>query len=199
MFGPGDGVIGNVAAILEDGSGNHLYTETFLSETSFNVGAISSIADFEAQGAVLGGGVFHFAGTPGSAFGSSQVERADGGFSFGDAQASIDVDFANRTVGGGDSYLSVSIADSLISYSFNTMEFLNAVSFDDASNGAGVFGFDGGDFSGANVENALLLIRDGGSGAGETADVYFNFNDGMGGEGTGVIEMAPLEPSATDY
>lgn len=199
MVGPGDNFRGDLAAIISDNGENHLYTEIDLFDSGFNLAAISSMADFEARGAMLGGGVFHYVGTAGSAFGFSEVERAGGGFSFGDAEAEIDVNFANRTVGGGDSYLSVSIDDSFNSYSFNTVEFLNAVSFDEASNGAGVFGFGADDFSGSNIENALFLIRDGGSGAGDTADIYFNFNDGMGGEGTGVIELAPLEPGATDY
>ncbi|MFC2953367.1 FecR domain-containing protein [Marinicaulis aureus] len=195
MVGPGDDYLGDLAAIIEDGEGNHLYTEVNLSDSNFNIGAISSMADFEARGAVLGGGVFNFDG----GFDSAQVQRADGGFSFGNAFAGIDIDFASRTVGGGDSYVEIIISDALNSYAFNSVEFLSAVSFDDAANGAGVFGFGADEFSGSNIENALFLIRDGVGGAGETADIYFNFQDGMGGVGVGAIEQMTRQPGATDY
>ncbi len=195
MFGPGDGVIGNIAAILDDGEGNHLYTEAFLSETSFNVDAISTIAGLEQQGVALGGGVFHFE----NSFGFSEVQRADGGFSFGSAGASIDIDFAGRTVGGGESYITATIDDYTNLYYFDFFEFVSEMSFDDAANGAGVFGFGDADVTGANVENLLLLIRDGDGGAGESADVYFNFNDGMGGKGIGVIEEMTRQPGPTSF
>ncbi len=195
LFGPGDGVIGGIAAILEDGEGNHLYTEAFLSQTSFNVEPISTIAALDAVGVTLGGGVYNFDG----GFDFAQVQRADGGFSTGDVFAGIDIDFGSRTVGGGDSYVEIFISDPANSYTFNNLEFISAVSFDDAANGAGVFGFGADDFSGSNIENALFLIRDGVGGAGETADLFFNFQDGMGGEGVGVIEEMTRQPGATDY
>ncbi|WP_375206133.1 FecR domain-containing protein [Hyphococcus sp.] len=195
MFGPGDGVEGSIAAILEDGSGNHLYSEAFLSQTSFNVDPISTIAALDSQGVTLGGGVFRFDG----GFGSSSVQRADGGFSFGDAEASIDIDFDSRTVGGVESYVSVLIDDMFSNYTLDFVEFVGELSFDDASNGAGVFGFGDGDLSGSNVENLMLLIRDGSGGAGESADVFFNFNDGMGGNGVGVVEEMLRQQGATSF
>ncbi len=195
MVGPGDSFVGNLAAILDDGSGNHLYTEAFLSQTSFNVNAISSIAGLDARGVTLGGGIFNFDG----GFDYAEVLRSDGGYSFGSAFAGIDINFGSRTVGGGDSYLEISINDAANSYVFNSLEFISAMSFDDAANGAGVFGFGADEFSGSNVENALFLIRDGGGNAGETADIFFNFQDGMGGEGVGAIEQMTRQPGATDY
>ncbi|WP_375202852.1 hypothetical protein [Hyphococcus sp.] len=195
MVGPGDNFLGNIAAILADGAGNHLYTETPLYQTSFNVEQISTIADIDAVGVTLGGGVFNFDG----GFDFAEVQRADGGFSFGDAFAGIDIDFGSRTVGGGDSFLEININDSANSYAFNSVEFISAVSFDDAANGAGVFGFGADEFSGSNIQNALFLIRDDSGAAGETADLYFNFQDGMGGEGVGAIEQMTRQPGATDY
>ncbi|WP_428409111.1 hypothetical protein [Hyphococcus sp.] len=195
MFGPGDGLIGNIAAILEDDDGNHLYTEAFLSQTSFNVDAISTIAGLDQQGVTLGGGVFRFDG----GFDFSQVERADGGFSFGSAAASIDIDFGSRTVGGGESFITATIDDYTNLYYFDFFEFIAEKSFDDAANGVGVFGFGDADVTGSNVENIMLLIRDGDGGAGESADIYFNFNDGMGGEGVGVIEEMTRQPGPTSF
>ena len=84
-------------------------------------------------------------------------------------------------------------------YTLDFVEFVGELSFDDASNGAGVFGFGDGDLSGSNVENLMLLIRDGSGGAGESADVFFNFNDGMGGNGVGVVEEMLRQQGATSF
>jgi hypothetical protein len=192
LLGNFDGFGGDIAAILADDAGNHLYTEVQLFEDA-GIGGISTIAELEAQAVTLGGGDFYFDGRSGFG-GFVDLERADGSFASGGAVANFDINFANRTVGGGNSH----IAFDITSINLSVIEFLNVVSFDDAVSGAGVFGFGAGDFSGTNIENAMLLIRSGQViGAGESADVYFNFNDGAGGSGFGNINAMPLTQGAS--
>ncbi|PQA86849.1 FecR domain-containing protein [Hyphococcus luteus] len=198
IIGDGDGLEADIAAIVSDDAGNHLYTEVGAFQDS-GVPPLSTIAELEALAGSLGAGTYHFDGTAaGRGFaGYAAIERANGTFSSGDAEAEIDINFANRTVGGGESYVSVAIDDTFNNFNLDIFENLSAVSFDDAAGGQGVFGFGADDFSGTNIENALFLIRDGNGGAGENADIYFNFNDGAGGEGTGQIELMPRVPGAT--
>ncbi len=195
----GDGLEASIAAILSDGAGNHLYTEISAFQDS-GVPALSTIAALEAAAVDLGAGTYHFDGTfDGRGFGGgADLRRADGSFLFGSAQASIDINFADRTVGGGDSYVFVAIDDSSSGFTLDIFENLNAVGFDDAAGDAGVFGFGADDFSGTNIDNALFLIRDGtGGDAGDNADLFFNFNDGAGGEGIGRIESMPRTAGPT--
>lgn len=197
VIGAGDGLEGSLASIVADGEGNHLYTENNLF-AGFGYTAVSTIAELEALAVDLGAGTFRYDSAGRGSPGFVGFTGAGGVFSSGDAEASIDINFANRTVGGGASYIEVSIADSVNDVSLNFSENLNAVSFDDAAAGVGVFGFGADDFSGTNMENALFLIRDGdAAAAGSYADIYFNFSDGAGGEGAGQIDFMPLNQGAT--
>ena len=197
IFSASDGLDASLASIIADGAGNHLYTENELSE-SFGATAISTIAELEALAGDLGAGTYRYDSLGRGAPGVVGFRQANGVFSTGNAEASIDINFANRTVGGGASYVGVSIDDTANNFSLSFTEILNAVSFDDAAAGAGVFGFGADDFSGANMQNALFLIRDGDAdAAGAFADIYFNFTDGAGGEGTGQIDFMPRNQGAT--
>ena len=192
-----EGLGGAIAAIVRDGAGNHLYTDVELLEDIDGVGAISTIAALEAQAGNLGGGTFYYDGRN-SGSGFVNLERANGSVEFGGAVANIDINFANRTVGGGNSHIAFDINNPLNNFNLSVLEYLNAVSFDDAISSVGVFGFDAGDFDGTNIDNAMFLIRSGGNiGAGEAADIYFNFNDGAGGKGFGGVVDMPLTPGAS--
>ncbi len=192
-----EGLGGAIAAIVRDGAGNHLYTDVELFEDIDGVGAISTIAALEAQAGNLGGGTFYYDGRN-SGSGFVNLERANGSVEFGGAVANIDINFANRTVGGGNSHIAFDINNPLNNFNLSVLEYLNAVSFDDAISSVGVFGFDAGDFDGTNIDNAMFLIRSGGNiGAGEAADIYFNFNDGAGGKGFGGVVDMPLTPGAS--
>lgn len=195
-----DGLFGDIAAILAVDGGNHLYTEFFTPEVFSTIFPIATIADLEAQAApgALGAGTFHYDGAT-AVNGFSQIETAGGVFAFGSASASIDINFANRTIGGGNSFVAVDINATFPEIiNLNFSELLNAVSFDEAANGAGVFGFDGSDFSGNNIQSLLLLIRDGNqAGAGDFADIDFLFTDGAGGDGFGQVTNMPLTSGAT--
>lgn len=197
VLGATDGLEGSLASIIADGSGNHLYSETNLF-TRFGYTPVSTIAELDAIAGQLGAGTYRFDGTAGGPGfpGFVSFRQPDGNTSFGDAQASIDINFANRTLGGGGSFVSVAINDSATNFNLNFTEFLNAVSFDEGAAGVGVFGFGASDFSGTYIQNALFLIRDGASVA-ETADLYFNFTDGAGGEGVGDFQFMPRTPGAT--
>lgn len=197
LVGNFDGTGVNIAAILEDDSNNHLYTEVLLAG-GFNTAPLSTISELEGLASTLGTATFHYDGTDaGRGFpGTAEFTRSDGVLFFGDASASIDVNFDNRTVGGGGSFVAVDIDDAFSGFSLSIIETLNMVSFDDAISGMGVFGFGADDFSGANIDNALLLIRNGSS-DGDNADLYFNFNDGAGGTGFGSIDNMPRQTGAT--
>ncbi|WDI31297.1 FecR domain-containing protein [Hyphococcus flavus] len=188
-----EGLGASIASILADEGGNHLYSDLFLfNQNRAGSNVISTIAGLEAQAGALGTGTFFYDGTsdgPADSFANLQTPTE---FGFGDAEASIDINFANRTLGGGSSYVSVDVTLFSSMQNVNFTEMLNAVSFDDAASGVGVFGFDGSDFSGNNITSMLLLLRDGAQvGAGETADLYFNFT-AAGGQGRGEIEGMPL-------
>lgn len=209
LVGSSGELTGDIAAILSDGAGNHLYTEVSLADTGLLNAALADIAGLDAQNGVIEGlfsvpvgTTFRYNGTAGrSSAGFAEIERSNGTF-FGAAEASIDISFANRTLGGGNSFVSVDIQEPTFGVDVQFTELLNQVSFDDGVNGAGVFGFDGSDFSGSNIDSALFLIRENtgggtGVGAGETADLYFNFNDGAGGAGFGAVEQIPVVDGAT--
>lgn len=201
-----DGLGGSIAAIVNTSNGSHLYTDIEFFE-NFSPTPLSTIAQLDAQSGVIEsffdvsvGTTFRYDGTSAGGYngGFANLETAGGIFTFGTVEASIDINFANRTLGGGASFVSVAINDSFNNIFLNFSETLNAVGFDDAADGVGVFGFDGSDFSGSNIEAALLLLRTGGTvGAGEFADLYFDFNDGAGGDGEGIAEEIPITDGAT--
>lgn len=193
LVGDFEGFSADVTAILDDGSGNHLYSELIILQ-DFNGFAISTISELEGLASTLGSGTFHYDGTGG---GFVQFERADNALFFGNMFASIDINFANRTVGGGNSFVTVDIDDTFAPFSLNFTEMLNTVSFDNAVRDMGVFGFGADDFSGNNIDNALFLIRNTGSGLGASSELYINFNDGAGGFGSGFIENMDRQTNPT--
>lgn len=201
LEGGADGLEGDIAAIVSDDSGNHLFTEIEIDDENLGFGLpIATIADLEAQAATRKG-VWRFDGTfPGRGpFVSAELETANNQFFTGKASASIDINFTNRSIGGGDSFVSVDIPGSGSPIPLlNFIESLNVVSFGDAVKGVGVFGFDSGDFSGNNIDSALFLIRSGPDfGAGVRADLFFNFNDGAGGAGFGEVSGMPIREGST--
>lgn len=188
----------DIAAILETDNGSHLYTE-LQAGGGLTPNPVSTVSDMEALTGVLGTGTFHFNGeTAGNGF--SQITTAGGINSFGQATAAVDINFANRTVGGGNSFAAVNINDSVQGVFVNFVENINALSFDDAASGLGVFGFDSGDFvsgGNSNIESLLLLIRDDATGAAaSSADMVFEFNDGAGGSGKAQVTDMPREVGA---
>lgn len=197
---------GDVAAIVSDGSGNNIYTEIGIADISLNSSTLATIADLDAQTGVIeglfsqpAGGTLRYAGLINNGTsGFADLTTAGGLFLFGDLQASIDINFANRQIGGGNSSIRVDLFDGSTP-AFGFTHTLNAVSFDDAAAGVGVFGFDASDFSGSNIDSALFLIRNDptGVGAGDSADLFVRINDGAGGEGAGEIRDMPLLGGAT--
>lgn len=206
-----DGLEGDIAAIVSDDSGNHLFTEIEIDDENLGFGLpIATIADLEAQAAIFeaqaaprqGVLVFHFDGTfsGGDLFVSAKLETANNQLPIftGTASASIDINFTNRSIGGGDSFVSVDIPGSGSPIPLlNFIESLNVVSFNDAVKGVGVFGFDSGDFSGNNIDSALFLIRSGPDFGATRADLFFNFNDGAGGAGFGEVSGMPIREGPT--
>ncbi|MEO1251859.1 MAG: hypothetical protein AAFW81_05880 [Pseudomonadota bacterium] len=194
----GDPFGAEIAAIVETESGAQLYTNSEIFSFLFN-NPVSTIAGLEGLAMALGPVDFRYDGTvAGRGFGGfSELFTAAGPVGNGSAEASIDINFASRTIGGGNSFVSVDIQDSFSGVFFQFTETLAAQSFDDAANGLGIFGFDGADFSGTNVDAALLLIRDGTSLPGETADFFFDFNDGAGGDGYAEFIGVGLQQGAT--
>ncbi len=179
-----EGLGGYLASIIADGSGNHIYSEVEAFE-SFGVAPLTTLAELDAFGP---GGFFFYDGT-GFSGGDALLIDSAGDFYFGSLEAAIEIDFANRTLGGGISFVTVDIG----SAEFDFTEALNEVSFDDALNGFGAFGFDADDFDGTNIDAALFLIRnDPEIGIAGEADLFVNFNDGAGGAGTGAALEMPL-------
>lgn len=208
LLGESDGLVADLAAILSDGNGNHFYRELELYE-DFGISgdnAVSTIAGLDSQSGPI---ETFFNVSPGSSFryeasqfnsnaGSAFVTTVGGADYFGTVEASIDINFANRTIGGGVSYVYIDILDTFANYSLTIGEGVNTVSFDDAAGGVGVFGFDTDDFTGSDINSMLLLLHDGQSvGAGENADIYIDFSDGAGGGGEGAIENVPIQPGET--
>ncbi|HXI86242.1 MAG TPA: FecR domain-containing protein, partial [Parvularculaceae bacterium] len=196
-----DGLGADIASIINTTTGDHLYSELFLNSSAV-VGpdaALSTIAELDALAATVGSGAFHFDGVTSPGFAS--MTDASGGFFFGNATASIDISFANRTIGGGNSFLSASVTNPATNATFSFTDLLNAISFDAAAGGQGVFALDGEDFNGGNgssIDSALFLIHSDDTGnAANTADLIFDFNDGAGGHGEGQIFGAPRAPGAT--
>ncbi len=182
-----------VNVLLDVGANDNLYTSFGLGESDSDVFPLSTIAGLEGLAGTLGAGNFFYDSTA-DVSGINAVSFFFDGTNgaSGDAEMQIDINFANRTLGGGMSYVSVDIDDSLAGITVQFTELLNAVSFDDAASGMGAFAFDGSDFSGSNMESMLLLIRDGLNGPGETADAHFRFTDAGSGEGEGLITGVPL-------
>lgn len=197
---------GDIAAIISDDNGNNLYTEVGIEDISLAAPMLATIAALDAQSGLIegqfsqpAGATLSFAGLINNGTsGFADLTTAGGLTLFGDLQASIDINFANRQIGGGNSFIRVDLFDGSTP-AFGFTHTLNAVSFDDAAAGVGVFGFDAGDFSGSNIDSALFMIRDNpqGLGAGDSAELFVNINDGAGGEGSGEIRDIPLIGGAT--
>ncbi|WP_411818337.1 FecR domain-containing protein [Hyphococcus sp. DH-69] len=198
----------DIAALLGDSGGNHFYREFELFEAFGLLGsnAVSTIAGLEGQSGLIEsafdvaqGTTFRyeqtqFTGQPGDAI----VTLPNGLPIFGTSEISLDINFGNRTIGGGGSFVFVDVEDPLANYSLTLFEGINAISFDDATEGLGVFGLDAEDFAGNNINSMLILLHDGQTvGPGENADIYFDFTDGADGAGEGVIESIPIRAGAT--
>lgn len=183
-------VLGALNTLLDLGGNDRLYTSGSVTEFDGDVSPLSTITALEGLAGTLGAGTFFYDSARAlnaSSFFSDGMNGAGG-----DAEMQIDINFANRTLGGGGSYIAVSIDNSSLGIDVQFTELINAVSFDDAADGMGAFAFDGADFSGQNMDSMLLLIRDGVNGPGETADAYFSFTDGGTGDGGGLITGMPL-------
>lgn len=202
----------NITAILADESGDHLYSDFPIMEGAGpGVTPLATVAGLDAntENDFLGmgisfsalGGTLHYDGTYGGRGepGLAQLDTATGLTASGDLEVSIDINFANRTIGGGNSFVAVSINDSAQNVFVNFAENIGAASFDDAVSGAGVVGFDAADFNGSNMNSALLLIRDNPQtpGQGEFAEMFVNFTDGENGKGYGETGIMPLTDFAT--
>ncbi len=179
-----EGLGAYIASILDDDAGNHIYSELSLSDGS-SPGPLTSVAELDAFNGI---GSFFYDGT-GVFGGFAQLRDAGGSFYFGTVDAAIDINFVSRTIGGGASYVTVDISGA----GLNFTETLNSVSFNDALNGVAAFGLNADDFSGSNIDAALLLIRNNPQlGTASEADLHINFNDGAGGVGSGEIYHMPL-------
>ena len=201
----GELFFGDVAAIIENDTGSEFFTNVLLTE-GFNNDALpaTTIAALDAQTNAIttafDTSFFRLESlTANSGEGAAIFDNGVDVF-FGTAEASVDVNFANRSIGGGNSFVGVNIVDfqnQQVIVDF--METLNEVSFDTAIDGSGAFGLGAGDFSGSNVEAAILLLRDGGgpTGAGAGATLDFTFTDGMGNEGRAQINDLTRTPGLT--
>ena len=179
-----EGLAAHLASIIDDNSGNHIYSELTLFD-DFNAGPLSTIAELDA---LSGFGDLYYDAT-GSFTGFAQLVDSSGNFFVGTMEAEIDIGFGSRTIGGGASYITVDLSGA----GLNFTESLNAVSFDDALNGFAAFGFDASDFSGTNIDAALFLIRNTvDNGNASAADLHINFNDGAGGSGAASSFGMPL-------
>ena len=194
-----------VAVILDAGGGDHLYgTIDNFTDVRGGANPLSSIGALDSFGAVTA--TFHYDGQlqPGGA----EFTNALGVTAFGFAFASIDFNFGNRTIGGGTSFVAVDIDSPSQNIFVQFAEGVNAISFDDAAGGAGIFGLGDGDFDGANINAALLTLRNGPADAdvalqlgvapgstipGGVAELVFTFTDAGSGSGFGSISMPLLD------
>ncbi|MEX0644765.1 MAG: hypothetical protein WD076_05610, partial [Parvularculaceae bacterium] len=188
---------GLVAATLDGGGGVHLYTLIDQLSDQANANPITTFADLDA----IPSAVAHYDGSqqPGPA----EFTNAAGVSAFGFAFASIDIDFGNKTIGGGNSFVQVAINDSPSGISVNFSELLGVVNFSRAAGNLSLFGLDNADFSGANVTSGLLrlLTTPDVSGPGFTpageAILNFTFTDGAGGQGHADVGPMPQLPGTT--
>lgn len=193
-------VIADIAAILRADTGAHLYSEVLAEIEFFGANfALTSIPELDALGALLGTGAFMFDGSL-SNINWAQLENPVDGDFFGFMNGQIDISFGDRTIGGGESFVSVDVFNFLTSSSFQFVEFMNATSFDAALGGQGLFAFSGDDFSGNNIQSLIFMIRSDFLGnPAQTADMYVNFTDGNGNLGLGELKEMVFTPGAACY
>lgn len=193
----GQGVQAQIAAIVDGAGPNNFYAEIEATEDSLLVASdLARIDELSAQAEVLGRGTFRYQSQPGQ--GRIAYVTADGVPINGTAQASIDINFADRTLGGGSSAVSLQVADDCCGSLIDAREALRAVDFDEAIQGRGLFGLDSADFDGVNIQSLLLLLRnDPELGVGGRADALLQIQGAEGGRGLGQILQMPLEQGAS--
>lgn len=193
----GQGLQAQIAAIIDGPGPNNFYTEIAAAEDQALLASdLARIDELSAQAEVLGRGTFRYESLPGQ--GRIAYVTADGVPINGTAQASIDINFADRTLGGGNSAVSLQVADDCCGSLIDAREAMRAVSFDEAVQGRGLFGLDSADFDGVNIQSLLLLLRnDPELGVGGRADALLQIQGGEGGRGFGEILQMPLQQGAT--
>ena len=193
---------GAIAAIVNVEDTDRLYTEIELIEELSRGGPIATVANLDAAAGPLGPIDFRFDSNQMGVVTSTFFETAAGDSAIVLASASFDINFANRTVGGGNSFVQADVrlpgapigAPPLLNFT----ETLREVSFAEAFDGLGVFSFDSDDFSGGNVDAALFIIREiDVMSPVNSAGIFFNFNDGAGGAGNVAIPDIPLQQGET--
>ncbi|MEE2691877.1 MAG: FecR domain-containing protein [Pseudomonadota bacterium] len=190
-------VYADIAAILTADTGAHLYAEVLAGDEFFGANyAPSTIAELDSLGAMLGTGAFYFDGG-GASVNSAFLSNPVDGDSFGNMYGQIDINFGDRTIGGGESFISADLFNFNTSSTFQFTEYLSETSFNSALGGQGVFAFDGGDFDGNNIQSLIFIIRNDLAGnAAQSADAFMNFTDGAGGKGVGELREMVFSPGS---
>jgi hypothetical protein len=184
-----EGLFGDLAAILAAEDDKHLYSEIILFTDEGLRPELLPVDELEDLANSFESSVANYDGL----FAGSGMMQNETGFFEGSASASIQVNFGDRTIGGGQSHIGVFLENFSTSSTFDLVEFMETVSFDEGFDGLGVFGLDAGDFNDSPfIESVLLLLRRGEGDPVSSGDLFFTFNDGGEGKGTGEIDNMPL-------
>ncbi|MEO1251858.1 MAG: hypothetical protein AAFW81_05875 [Pseudomonadota bacterium] len=177
-------VFAEFGAAVETDSGVDLLLLDFLNEEF--VGPVALEAELLAQ---QGSGFYSGTGFA-SLFLSETGVNLDGFF-----DAEIDVDFDNRTIGGGNSFVQIVLdSDPMAVQTFT--DFLQSVPFSRADSGFALFGLRNSDFSGDVIDEAIIALRNE-AGVADTADIDFVFQRTGGDSGLGGGPLALNAGSAS--
>ena len=99
----------------------------------------------------------------------------------GNARVEIDIDFDNRTIGGGESFVEI-VLDSDPQNIVTLTDFMQSVPFSRAEGDLALFGLDSGDFANGVIDNLNLIIRND-QGLATVAETDFTFSDAAGNPG----------------
>ena len=189
----------DIVSVLALSNGANVYSDVSVTQNFFGFPSdfpLTTIAELDGLvGQGLTGAYFY----ENANGGSGQLIDQSGGFFSGVVFAAIDVSFANRTIGGGDSHIGASLFNFQTSASFDFVEFMATVPFSRALGGSGLFALDDADLDGDFVQSALFMIRNNAeiTQAGATAELFVRFTDGAGGEGSGdIFDMIRQEGAA---
>jgi hypothetical protein len=161
---------------------------------------VYTLVELDLVDGILGGNTFQYTGQGDFVFTAATGEQA-----VGDSALGLEINFANRTLGGGNSFISISYVDPISSVFTGQQAGIGLFGFDQGVGGLAFFPLDESNFSGSAFtgflallsteltasEAAALGIPPGQFTPGLTvpglADLAFSFADGAGGEGIGVV------------
>ncbi len=156
-------------------AGLDLYLLNFLFEDDFRpLTTVANLMSIPGAGVYLGQGF------------ASMVLADQMTFLQGSVVSEIDIDFANRTLGGGNSFIQMTLDTDPVNPLQQVVltDFLNTIPFASSEGGLALFPLSAADFTNGVIDQGLLLIQNSGSLA-DTAELDFSFSDLAGGVGNG--------------